>query len=66
MKYKTAKEYIWHIDSTLGESWSDDTEKIADIMEDYAKMYYENKLELLGVMDIHHIINRNKKFTNEK
>ena len=38
MKTKTAKEYIDWIDEQSGEYWSTDTEMIAQIMEDYAKM----------------------------
>ena len=47
----TAKEYIEYIDSQSGESWSNSTDEIADVMEDYAKMYHEQQLKLLSTPD---------------
>ena len=46
-----AKEYIEYIDSESGESWSNSTDEIADVMEDYAKMYHEQQLKLLSTPD---------------
>jgi len=48
---KTAKEYIEFIDQH-GQEWSNDSNKIADVMEDYAKMYHEHQLKLLDIADI--------------
>lgn len=38
MKFNTALEYIEWLDSQSGENWSDDTETLAQVMEDYAAM----------------------------
>lgn len=52
MKFKTAKEYIEYLDEQSGESWSNATDELADIMEDYAKMYHEYQLKLLDIADV--------------
>jgi len=51
MKFKTAREYIEYLDEQSGESWSNATNELADVMEDYAKMYHERQLKLLGRAD---------------
>ena len=52
MKFETAIEYIEYLDKQSGESWSNATNELADAMEDYAKMYHERKLKLLGIADV--------------
>ena len=52
MKFETAKEYIEYLDEQSGESWSLATDELADAMEDYAEMYHERKLKLLGIADV--------------
>jgi hypothetical protein len=52
MEFETAKEYIEHLDKQLGESWSNSTDELVDVMEDYAKMYHERQLKLLGMSDV--------------
>ena len=41
MKFNSALEYIEYVDSQSGESWSISNDTLADVMEDYAKMYHE-------------------------
>lgn len=52
MKFETAKEYIKYLDEKSGESWSNATNELADAMEDYAKMYHERQLKLLGIAGV--------------
>jgi hypothetical protein len=52
MNFKTAKEYIEYLDEQYGESWSNATEKLSDVMEDYAKIYHERQLKLLGIANV--------------
>ena len=52
MKFETAKEYIEYLDEQSGESWSNATDELADVMEDYAKMYHERQLKLLGIANV--------------
>ena len=49
MDFKTAKKYIEYLDEQSGESWSNSTDELADAMEDYAKMYHQAQLKLLGI-----------------
>ena len=52
MKFKTPKEYIEYLDEQSGESWSNVTDELADAMGDYAKMYHEHELKLLGMANV--------------
>jgi len=52
MKFKTAKEYIEYLDEQSGEGWSNATNELADVMEDYAEMYHERQLKLLGIANV--------------
>lgn len=47
MQFNTALEYINWIDEQSGESWSDDTSQLSDVMEDYARMYHKKRMEEL-------------------
>jgi len=49
IKFETAEEYIKYLDKISGESWSNATDELADVMEDYAKMYHKRQLKLLGM-----------------
>jgi hypothetical protein len=52
IKFETAEEYIKYLDKISGESWSNATDELADVMEDYAKMYHKRQLKLLGMVDV--------------
>jgi hypothetical protein len=41
--FKSALEYVEYLDNKIGENWSDSTAELSKVMENYAKMYYENK-----------------------
>jgi hypothetical protein len=60
MNFKTAKEYIEYLDEQSGESWSNATEELADVMENYAKMYHERQLKLLGIANV---VEQSEQFT---
>tara|TARA_R110000751_G_scaffold301579_1_gene414236 strand:- start:383 stop:643 length:261 start_codon:yes stop_codon:yes gene_type:complete len=47
----TAIEYIEDIDKD-GEDWSNDTSKIADVMEAYAKHYHEQQVKNCLIADV--------------
>ncbi len=47
MEFNTALEYINWIDAQSGESWSNDTSQLSDVMEDYARMYHKKRMEEL-------------------
>ena len=53
MEVNNAKDYIEILDAA-GESWSNDNDALSDAMEDYAKMYHQAQLKLLGIADVRH------------
>ena len=66
MNFETAKEYIEYLDEQTGESWSNSTDELADIMEDYAKMYHIRQLKLLNTSNIKGLLPLDSVIVNAK
>lgn len=79
LDFDNVKAYIEYLDNQVGESWSNDTEAITEVMEDFAKMKNEKLLKKIeqmesllkemveqGGLDAYHEVRAEEFLNNEK